>query len=241
MLAISEASRIKWEIKTKPLIIGKEARLSCNANTCPPEKTRIWLGGKNYDLLCLENESKDPLKYEMTSNDPPRLHEYSLKQNGDKFHIELLMKVYPAPNCILLFQKKLLSVNISVRSIPDDGYFDMFEVAIQQTVEPQWIICKGNITLRCEVGTNEYSLHLHRLDLCKEEEKPKGLLYLIIGVVIGIFSSVSFLFCINVINVKQMKPSIECGKKNNPDQTYPCIVQLMNKQHNTEATDGGTP
>lgn len=272
MVTISEAS-VKWEIKTKPLIIGHEARLSCNTNNCPPENTKKWLGGQDYDLLCQDNQSKNPLKYEMTSNGtnfdlmiknfnfpdvnceytcacgfqqytsmlkvnaqelvyPPRLQEGSLTKSGDKFSINLLMEVFPAPNCTLMFHKKVLSVNISVRSILDDGYFEIFEVAIQQTVESPGNMCKGNITLHCEVGTNAYSFHLHRPDLCKEEEKTKVVLYVIIGSVAGIFSFVSFLFCIKCKNAKHMKHSTESGKENNPDLTYPCMVQLMEEQHN---------
>ncbi|VDI14699.1 Hypothetical predicted protein, partial [Mytilus galloprovincialis] len=56
----------KWEIKSKPLVIGEEARLSCNGNNCP-QNTKTWLGGKNYDLLCFDDQSKNPSKYEMTS------------------------------------------------------------------------------------------------------------------------------------------------------------------------------
>lgn len=67
MFTVNEAS-LKWEIKTKPLEIGKEARLSCYDNNCPPTNTRRWLGGKHYGLLCFDGESKQPLKYEMTSN-----------------------------------------------------------------------------------------------------------------------------------------------------------------------------
>lgn len=59
---------VKWEIQTKPLVIGEEARLSCNGNNCPPHNIKKWLGGKNYDLLCFDNQSKKPFKYEMTSN-----------------------------------------------------------------------------------------------------------------------------------------------------------------------------
>lgn len=231
---ISEAS-VKWEIKSKPLIIGKEARLSCNANNCPPENTKKWLGGKNYDLLCQDNQSKDPFKYEMTSNGtnfdlkikninftdvdceytcacgfkqytrklnaeellyPPRFQKKTLTQNGDIFHIDLLMETYPNPKCKLFLQNTLLSVNISVRSISDGENIGMFEVDIQQTVEPPRSICKGNITLHCEVGTNEYSFHLHKLDLCKEKETTKDVLYICIGLFAGIFSFVSFLVCI---------------------------------------------
>ncbi|XP_052073338.1 uncharacterized protein LOC127711350 [Mytilus californianus] len=64
---IHEAS-IKWEITTTPVIIGKEARLICNGQNCPPGNTKKWLGGKNYDLLCFDNQSKNISKYEMKSN-----------------------------------------------------------------------------------------------------------------------------------------------------------------------------
>lgn len=64
---MSEAE-IKWEMKTKPAILGKEAILTCNGNNCPPENSKKWLGGKNYDLLCFDNESKKSPKYVMMTN-----------------------------------------------------------------------------------------------------------------------------------------------------------------------------
>ncbi|CAG2240896.1 unnamed protein product [Mytilus edulis] len=35
---------------------------------CPPDDTKKWLGGKHYDLLCIDDISKNNLKYEMKSN-----------------------------------------------------------------------------------------------------------------------------------------------------------------------------
>lgn len=59
---------VKWEIKTKPLEIGKEAKLSCYDDNCPTNYTRRWLGGKHYGLLCYDGKSKNPSKYDMKSN-----------------------------------------------------------------------------------------------------------------------------------------------------------------------------
>lgn len=59
VFTMNDAS-VSWEIKKKPLVIGNEARLSCNGNNCPPQNTKKWLGGKNYDLLCFDNQSKKP-------------------------------------------------------------------------------------------------------------------------------------------------------------------------------------
>ncbi|CAC5375432.1 unnamed protein product [Mytilus coruscus] len=67
MLTNSEPE-IKWEIKTKPVILGKEAILTCNGYNCPPENSKKWLGGKNYDLLCFDNESNKSPKYVMMTN-----------------------------------------------------------------------------------------------------------------------------------------------------------------------------
>lgn len=65
---------IKWEIKTKPLVIGKEARLSCNGVSCSPNSTKRWIGGQDYEVLCFYDEllnlskSINLSKYEMSSN-----------------------------------------------------------------------------------------------------------------------------------------------------------------------------
>lgn len=58
---------VKWQIKSKPLVLGMEARLSCNGNNCL-QNGKTWLGGNNYDLLCFDDQSNNPSKYEMTSN-----------------------------------------------------------------------------------------------------------------------------------------------------------------------------
>lgn len=50
------------------MVIGKEARLDCKGFTCPPNNIKKWLGGRHYDLLCFDNQSKNASKYEMTSN-----------------------------------------------------------------------------------------------------------------------------------------------------------------------------
>lgn len=64
---IREAA-IQWKITTKPVVIGKEAILACSGYNCPSNKTRKWLGGKKYDLLCFDYQSKNISKYEMRSN-----------------------------------------------------------------------------------------------------------------------------------------------------------------------------
>ncbi|CAC5392152.1 unnamed protein product [Mytilus coruscus] len=59
---------VQWKITTKPMVIGKEAVLACSGYNCSSNKTRKWLGGKNYDLLCFEYQSINILKYEMRSH-----------------------------------------------------------------------------------------------------------------------------------------------------------------------------
>ncbi|VDI50198.1 Hypothetical predicted protein [Mytilus galloprovincialis] len=59
---------VQWKIASKPVIIGKEAVLVCRGYNCPSGDTKQWLGGKNYDLLCFDNQSKNISKYEMRSN-----------------------------------------------------------------------------------------------------------------------------------------------------------------------------
>lgn len=55
-------------MKTKPMILGKEVTLRCNGNDCPLQNSKKWLGGKNNELLCLSNTSKDSSKYVMKTN-----------------------------------------------------------------------------------------------------------------------------------------------------------------------------
>lgn len=75
-------------MKTKPVILGKEAILTCNGYNCPPENSKKWLGGKNYDLLCFDNESKKSPKYVMMTNGTSfdlMIHNFSLSDTNCEY------------------------------------------------------------------------------------------------------------------------------------------------------------
>lgn len=51
----------------KSIKIGDEATLNCNVHGCSPNTRKTWYGGRNYDLLCYNDNSTNPSKYEMKS------------------------------------------------------------------------------------------------------------------------------------------------------------------------------
>ncbi|XP_076107628.1 uncharacterized protein LOC143075932 [Mytilus galloprovincialis] len=63
-IAASDTS-IKWDVKTKSVIYGKETSLTCNGQTCSPHSSKQWIGGPSYDLLCSEDYTANRNKYEM--------------------------------------------------------------------------------------------------------------------------------------------------------------------------------
>lgn len=63
-IAASDTS-IKWDVKTKSVIYGKETSLTCNGQTCSPHSSKQWIGGPSYDLLCSEDYTANQNKYEM--------------------------------------------------------------------------------------------------------------------------------------------------------------------------------
>lgn len=63
-IAATEIS-IKWDVKTKSVTYGEDTTLTCNANNCSPSSRKQWFGGPSYDLLCSEDYTTNPYKYEM--------------------------------------------------------------------------------------------------------------------------------------------------------------------------------
>lgn len=59
---------VKWDIKGDFLIYGQVATLTCYGTSCPLKAIKKWLGGPNYNLLCFDDYSTKPTKYEMMSN-----------------------------------------------------------------------------------------------------------------------------------------------------------------------------
>lgn len=59
---------VKWHVINKHTQIGDEAILSCNANDCTQTMRQTWYGGRSNDLLCYNDISTNPKKYEMKSS-----------------------------------------------------------------------------------------------------------------------------------------------------------------------------
>lgn len=64
---IVSQSWFRWDVKT-PIFYGQNVTLSCNGNDCSPFSIRKWIGGPSYDVLCFDNYTSNPAKYEMIYN-----------------------------------------------------------------------------------------------------------------------------------------------------------------------------
>lgn len=51
--------------------MGDEAILNCYAHACSPLMRKTWYGGRSYELLCYDDISTNPKKYESISYDTP--------------------------------------------------------------------------------------------------------------------------------------------------------------------------
>ncbi|CAC5424100.1 unnamed protein product [Mytilus coruscus] len=65
---ILSQSSLRWDIKTTTVIYGQDATLSCNGNGCMPISIRKWIGGPTDDVLCFNDYSSDPAKYQLMYN-----------------------------------------------------------------------------------------------------------------------------------------------------------------------------
>lgn len=65
---IVSQSSLRWDIKTTTVIYGHDATLSCNGNGCMPISIRKWIGGPTDDVLCFNDYSSNPAKYQLMYN-----------------------------------------------------------------------------------------------------------------------------------------------------------------------------
>lgn len=211
-MAATETS-IKWDVKTKSVTYGEDATLTCNANTCSPYSSKQWFGGPSYDLLCSDDYTANPYKYEMvvestspnfdlmiknfTFSDadckytcvcgllhftkmltlnsldfiyPPVLKENSQEAIANKFQIDLLMKVYPLPNCKIIYQEMNIPLKITnyTKTYNHTGCCTLYDIRIQQIVDINHVSCSGNINLTCKVADRNYTLTEKNIDSCRK-------------------------------------------------------------------------
>lgn len=72
---------VRWEIATKSVIFGQDARLTCHSYACSQGSLKKWFGGKRYDLLCLDGTCNPayPAKYEMVSRESDYQFDLTIK------------------------------------------------------------------------------------------------------------------------------------------------------------------
>ncbi|OPL33938.1 hypothetical protein AM593_03690, partial [Mytilus galloprovincialis] len=81
-------TQVKWNVINKSIKIGAEAILSCDANDCSQNMRKTWYGGRNGDV-------KDSSKFK-----------------DDRFIVEVEMKVYPIPNCSIVYKAKEYNASV---------------------------------------------------------------------------------------------------------------------------------
>lgn len=211
-MAATETS-IKWDVKTKYVTYGEDTTLTCNANTCSPYSSKQWFGGPAYDLLCSDDYTANPYKYEMvvestspnfdlmiknfTFSDadckytcvcgllhftkmltldsldfiyPPVLKENSQEATENKFQIDLLMKVYPLPNCNIIYQEINIPLKITnyTKTYNHTGCCTLYDIRIRQIVDIN-VSCSGMINLTCKVADRNYTLtEKKNVDSCRK-------------------------------------------------------------------------
>lgn len=221
---IVSQSLIKWDIKTTTVVYGQNATLSCNGIGCKPVSIRKWIGGPTSDVLCFDNYSSNPAKYQLMYNKtrtsfdlmiknfnftdtnctytcacglfqdthmlnldeinfvyPPDTDLISrTKQKDDKLHIDMSMKVYPLPNCTIVYKNTGFPVKTII--VKEEVITKLYELQLEYTLILDGINCRENVTVSCKVRSLEFSLFQQELDLCKDD---KLYIWIILGVILG--------------------------------------------------------
>lgn len=63
------ATSLQWNIESEYIVFGKDVLLNCDGNVCSSKSIKKWIGGPQYDLLCYDDTSTNPSKYEMIIKD----------------------------------------------------------------------------------------------------------------------------------------------------------------------------
>ncbi|OPL21222.1 hypothetical protein AM593_04398, partial [Mytilus galloprovincialis] len=134
------AQIIKWDVKTKSVIYGKETSLTCNGQTCSPH------------------------------SNPPYLEKDDIVTKESKVQVDILMQVFPLPTCVISYQESVMPLNISdyATTYEHGDYFKIFEVRIYQIYEIDHLSCKGSLNLSCTVGSHNYTPIKTKINFCTE-------------------------------------------------------------------------
>ncbi|CAC5424096.1 unnamed protein product [Mytilus coruscus] len=206
---IVSQSLLRWDIKTTTVIYGHDATLSCNGIGCKPISIRKWIGGPTSDVLCFNNYSSNPAKYQLMYNEtkpsfdlmiksfnftdtnctytcacgffqythmlnlneidfvypPDKDLNSKIKQEDGKLHIDMSMKVYPLPNCTIVYKKTVLPVETII--VKEEVGIKLYELKLEYTLSLDYTNCRENVSISCKVRSFEFPLLQQELDLCK--------------------------------------------------------------------------
>lgn len=248
---IVSQSLLRWDIKTTTVIYGQDATLSCNGIGCKPISIRKWIGGPTYDVLCFNDYSSNPAKYQLMYNEtkpsfdlmiksfnftdtnctytcacgffqythmlnmdeidfvypPDKDLNSRTKQEDGKLHIDMSFKVYPLPNCTIVYKNTVLPVETTI--VKEEVGIKLYELKLEYTLSPDYTNCNANVSLSCKVRSFEFPLLQQELDLCKDHSDAK--LYTFIWIILGV--SCGSLILLLVIYIKRRRKRGQEKKK----------------------------
>lgn len=105
-------------------------------------------------------------------------------KDDSKLHIEMSMKVYPLPNCTIVYKNTVFTVNPTI--IKEEVGKKLYELKLEYTLSLDVTNCRENVTVSCKVGSLDFSLLQKELDICKDHSDAKLYIWISPGVVCGI-------------------------------------------------------
>ncbi|CAC5424080.1 unnamed protein product [Mytilus coruscus] len=237
--------QLRWDIKTTTVIYGQDATLSCNGIGCKPLSIRKWIGGPTSDVLCFNDYSSNPEKYQLMYNKtkpsfdltiksfnftdtnctytcacgffqythmlkleeidfvypPDKDLNSKTKQEDGKLYINMSMKVYPLPNCNIVYKNTVLPVETILVDAQEEVGIKLYELKLEYILSVDYKSCRENLSLSCKVRSFEFPLLQQKLDLCKDH--PDAKLYTFIWILPGLVCG--FLISLLVIYVKRRR------------------------------------
>ncbi|VDI69809.1 Hypothetical predicted protein, partial [Mytilus galloprovincialis] len=87
------------------------------------------------------------------------------KQEDGKLHIDMSMKVYPLPNCTIVYKNTVSPVKTTI--VGEEVGKKLYELKLEYTLSLDCANCRETVTVSCKVRSLDFSLLQEELDLCK--------------------------------------------------------------------------
>lgn len=137
----------------------------------------------------------------------------TIKEDG-KLHIDMSMKVYPLPNCTIVYKNTVLPVNTTI--VKEEVGKKLYELKLEYNLSLGDTNCRENVTVSCKVKSLDFSLFQTEVDLCKDHSDAKLYIWISLGVVCGT------LLVLSVIYVYRRR---QRGKKTKKSRTEQNLIE----------------